>query len=64
MYFDSWQAVWAMDGHGAFVWASLVVALVVLGALLIWPCLRQRRLQRQAYLRHLREGAVVRAGAG
>lgn len=32
MYFDSWQAFWAMGKYGAYVWSSFgVFGLVMLG---------------------------------
>lgn len=43
MYFDSFAAALAMDGHGAYVWSAYVIALVVL-AYLIWSPLRRRQV--------------------
>lgn len=47
MYFDSWQAVWQMGGHGPFVWAAYTIAAVTLAATLWAPLSRHRRLLAQ-----------------
>ena len=47
MYFDSVSAALAMDGHGAFVWAAYLIALVVVAILLVAPGRRQKRFLRQ-----------------
>ncbi|PLW67366.1 heme exporter protein CcmD [Pseudohalioglobus lutimaris] len=44
MYFDSFAAMLSMDGHGAYVWSAYAITLVVVGALLLVPLRRQRRL--------------------
>lgn len=47
MYFDSLQALIEMDGHGAFVWTAYLVAIAVIGAVLVSPLRRRRRILRQ-----------------
>lgn len=47
MYFDSFQAALAMDGHGAYVWSAYAVTLLVLIYLVTSPWLRQKKLLRQ-----------------
>ena len=47
MYFDSFQALLQMDGHGGFVWAAYAITTVVIALLLLLPRRRQRHtLQR------------------
>jgi len=43
MYFDSFSAAIAMDGHGGFVWAAYAVTAVVLVLLVTVPMRRRRR---------------------
>jgi heme exporter protein D len=47
MYFDSFQAILAMDGHGPFVWAAYSITIVVLALMLSMPLRRERRLRRE-----------------
>lgn len=55
MYFESWQAVWAMEGHGAYVWAAYAIWFVTLAALIGLPLRRQRRfLAQQAQIERRR----------
>lgn len=42
MYFENFQALLAMDGHGAYVWAAYAVTALVLAGL-IWSPLRRKR---------------------
>lgn len=44
MYFESFDALLRMDGHGIFVWSSYAITAVVVALLLIAPRRRQRRL--------------------
>jgi heme exporter protein D len=55
MYFDSLHALFFMDGHGIYVWATYLIAILVLSALLIQPFLRRRQLMQQLFLQHQRE---------
>ncbi|MEP5569967.1 MAG: heme exporter protein CcmD [Halioglobus sp.] len=43
MYFDSLDAVLAMDGHGVYVWAAYIITLAVITFILASPIRRQRR---------------------
>ncbi len=47
MYFDSFGALLAMDGHGGFVWSAYLITLLVIAALLLLPLRRQRTVLRQ-----------------
>lgn len=47
MYFESLQAVLAMDGHGGFVWSAYAVTTVVLVAMVAAPLKRRKRLLRE-----------------
>ena len=57
MYFESLQAVLAMDGHGVFVWPAYLVTLLVVIGMLVAPLSRRRRLLREL------SGDIRRAGA-
>lgn len=47
MHFDSWQAAWAMAGHGPFVWSTVAITGFVLLVLLLLPIERKRQLRRR-----------------
>ncbi len=52
MYFDDWNSLLLMDGHGLYVWTAYGLGLAVLVWNVVMP-LRQRRhvvaeMQRQA----------------
>jgi heme exporter protein D len=47
MFFDSWQSMIYMGGHGAYVWAAYVISVLVLVLLMLSPLQRQRRLLRE-----------------
>lgn len=47
MYFDSFQALLTMNGHGIYVWPAYLVTIVVITALLIAPTRRRSRVLRQ-----------------
>jgi heme exporter protein D len=50
-YFDSFAALAAMDGHGAYVWAAFAVTLVILLWLVISPLYQARQFfNRQAQM--------------
>ena len=65
MYFDSFAAVLAMDGHGAFVWSAYLISLLVVAAMILLPLRRQRTILRQlgAELRR-RQGTPGGVAAG
>lgn len=47
MYFDSFAAALAMDGHGPYVWSAYALTLTVLTVLVLLPVFRKRRLLRE-----------------
>ena len=58
MYFDSFDALLTMDGHGAFVWTAYLITIAVLAAILITPGLRRKKFLRQL------AGELKRSGSG
>ncbi len=44
MYFETIDALIAMDGHGPYVWSAYAIALVVLSGLIIAPLRKKRQL--------------------
>ena len=62
MQFDSIAAALAMDGHGVYVWAVVVVTVLVSAGLLLLPTLSARRfLAEQRALPGGAEGREERA---
>ena len=59
MRFDSLSAALQMDGHGPYVWAAVLVSLVVVCTLIISPLLRKRRVLAEV-AREMRREAVRR----
>ena len=57
MYFDTWQALRAMDGHGPYVWSAYAITLVVLLWLLLAPLHRRRRLMADIHAQERRRAA-------
>lgn len=53
MYFDSFSALLAMDGHGGFVWSAYAITLLVIVLMVVIPIRRRRRvlLELQGQLR-------------
>ena len=47
MYFDSFAAALAMEGHGAYVWAVVVVSSLVIAGMLLLPSMASRRFLRE-----------------
>ena len=62
MYFDSFEAIVHMDGHGAFVWAAYAITALVLVMILLAPRLRARGALRRVAgeLRRAETDDVVR----
>ena len=58
MYFDSFQALLEMDGHGAFVWAAYGITLLVLSIMLLAPRRRSRDQLRRLAGELRRQGAA------
>lgn len=47
MYFESFDALLSMNGHGVYVWVTYLLAVIVLSVLFIQPLLRRRQLLEQ-----------------
>ena len=47
MYFESFEALLHMDGHGAFVWTAYLITMVVVAAILIAPGRRKKKFLQQ-----------------
>jgi heme exporter protein D len=47
MYFDSFWAALAMDGHGVYVWSAYFITLVAISSILILPKIRERKILAQ-----------------
>ena len=47
MYFQSFDALLHMDGHGVFVWSAYLITTAVIAAILVAPGRRRRRFLRQ-----------------
>jgi heme exporter protein D len=63
MYFDSFEALLAMDGHGMFVWSAYLVPAAVLAYMLLSPVRRRRRLLREFAAAHRQaRGAAATRG--
>ncbi len=62
MYFDSFEAIVYMDGHGGFVWAAYAITAIVLVMILLAPRLRARASLRRVAgeLRRAQSDDVVR----
>jgi heme exporter protein D len=56
-YFASFQDLLTMDGHGIYVWSTVVVTLVVLIWLVVTPILSRRALLKEIARDILRERA-------
>ena len=54
MYFDSLQAVLAMEGHGVYVWAAYLVGIAVIAMAVIIPMRRSKVLLLQLSAEHKR----------
>lgn len=50
--FDSLAAFLAMDGHGAFIWLSYGITLLVLAWLVATPLIRARRVRAEIRRQH------------
>jgi len=66
MYFDSWSALFSMDGHGVYVWSAYLISLSVLALLVWWPLSRNKRflsrLARRQKLTSQGNQQAVRSG--
>jgi heme exporter protein D len=57
MYFASLQDLLIMDGHGIYVWSTVIVTLLVMVWLLVAPMLSRRALLKEVARDILRERA-------
>ena len=64
MYFDSFQALLTMNGHGIYVWPAYLITIVVIMAVLIAPVRRRNRLlgQLAAELRRAKSATISGVG--
>jgi heme exporter protein D len=56
MYFDSLDALFYMNGHGAYVWSVYAIASAIIAALALGPLRKRRRFVREETRRMQREG--------
>ena len=57
MQFESLAALWAMQGHGPYVWSVYAVVVLALLALVVAPLLARGRILRGIDARARREAA-------
>lgn len=63
MYFESFAAALAMDGHGVYVWSAYAISVVVL-AYLIWSPLRRRKVIEKQLRGEFRRAQLHAESAG
>ena len=61
MYFETWSAVWHMEGHGPYVWAAYSITALIILFLVVSPWLRGRQLTRDIRYDEQRQAAVSTA---
>ena len=57
MYFEDFQSLLFMEGHGVFVWSVYGLALIIVAIILITPLRRKRRFLLEQRMRLRREQA-------
>lgn len=62
MYFDSFSAALAMEGHGIYVWLAYGMTLMVIAAVIVAPLRRRRRLLQQLAMEQRRARGTGIAG--
>lgn len=62
MYFDSFNAALAMEGHGMYVWLAYGMTLAVIAAVIVAPLRRRRRLLQQLAMEQRRPRGTGVAG--
>ncbi|MCP4465581.1 MAG: heme exporter protein CcmD [Halieaceae bacterium] len=55
MYFENFQALLTMDGHGGYVWSVYLLTLLVLASLALTPLLRDRRFFKEQLMYQRRQ---------
>lgn len=58
MYFESFEALLEMGGHGPYVWAAYLITLTVMFCLVWTPLQRHRRFLREEKNRARRDARV------
>lgn len=43
MYFNNLAELWAMAGHGPYVWSAYAISFIVLAAMVVIPAKRYRQ---------------------
>ena len=56
MYFNNLAELWAMAGHGPYVWSAYAISFVVLAAMVILPAKRYRQQLAQIRQQQLPSG--------
>lgn len=55
MYFENFNALMHMDGHGIFVWSAYAITFIVLLTLVVGPMMKKRRFIKQQRMQLRRE---------
>jgi len=61
MYFQTWSAVWQMDGHGPYVWGAYSLTILVIIILIAVPLVRSRDLTRAIHNDERRRAVAAEA---
>lgn len=64
MYFESMAALWAMAGHGPYVWTAYGISFVVIAALVLVPLRQVKRFKADERRRARREQALREQSSG
>lgn len=46
MYFESWQEIWSMKGHGIYVWVTYLMTFIALMGLVVSSFWRLTRFKK------------------
>ena len=63
MYFQTWSAVWHMEGHGPYVWGAYSLTALVIVLLVLSPWVRARELTQDIRNEQRRAAAASALGA-
>lgn len=58
MYFNSLAELWAMAGHGPYVWAAYAISFIVLAAIVVIPTKRYRQQLAQIREQHSQSDSI------
>lgn len=64
MYFDSFSAALAMDGHGIYVWSAYFIATAAIASILILPKRKERKVLAQLAGEFRRQQAHSQSSTG